>query len=206
MDKRKLRVGRLLPVFLVLVVWPATAQAHTQVEGAGPILNGLLHPLGTPSHLLILLGLGLLAGQQSPLNLKTPMLAFIPLSAAALLLTLTGAITSVYLPVLICIALCAGILVALEAPVPRLAFIALFAAAALAIGLDSAVETGTIDAKLKRLFGTWLSLSLVVFNIAYYVSFWTKQKWQKVGIRVVGSWLIAISFLVLAFFLKSLKR
>jgi urease accessory protein len=202
MDKRKLRAGRLLPGLLVLFAGPATAQAHTQVESAGPVLNGLLHPLGTPSHLLILLGLGLLAGQKSPLNLKTPMLAFLPLSAAALLLTLTGAIISVYPPVPICLALCAGALVALEVTLPRLGFIALFAAAALVLGFDSAVETGTIDAVLKRLFGTWLSLSLVVFNIAYYVSFWTKQKWQKIGIRIVGSWLIAISFLVLAFLLK----
>jgi hydrogenase/urease accessory protein HupE len=205
MDKRKLRAGRLLLGILVLFVLPATAQAHTQVEGVPDILNGLLHPLGTPSHLLILLGLGLLAGQQQPPNLKTPILVFVPLSAGALLSTLTGTITSVYPPVLICLALCAGTLVALEAPLPRLACIALFAAAALVLGFDSAVETGTPDAVLKRLFGTWLSLSLVVFNLAYYVSLWAKKKWQKVGIRVVGSWLIAISFLVLAFSLRGGK-
>lgn len=202
MDQSKLRVGRLLPVLLVLFAGPATALAHTQVEGVPDVLNGLLHPLGTPSHLLILLGLGLLAGQQSPLNLKTPLLAFLPLSAAALLLTITGAITSVYPPVLIGLALCAGALVALEAPLPRLACMALFAAAALALGFDSAVETGSRAAVLQRLFGTWLSLSLVVFNLAYYVSLWAKAKWQKVGIRVLGSWLIAISFLVLAFSLR----
>ena len=202
MDKPKLGLRRWLPIFLVLVAVPATAHAHTQVEGVGDVLNGLLHPLTTPSHLLILLGLGLLAGQQSPPNLKTPMLAFLPLAAAALLLTTTGAITTVYQPVLIGIALCTGILVALEAPLSRLACMALFGAAAVAIGLDSAVETGSTVAVLKRLFGTWISLGLVVFNLAYYVSLWTKQKWQKVGIRVTGSWLIAISFLVLAFSLR----
>jgi urease accessory protein len=202
MNRRKLRVGRLLPVFLLLVALPATAHAHTTIQGAGDVLNGILHPLATPSHMLILLGLGLLAGQQSPPNLKTPMLTFLPVSAVALLLTMTGAITAVYPPVLIAIALCAGILVALEAPLPRLACIALFAAAAIAIGLDSAVETGSTVAVLKRLFGTWVSLALIIFNLAYYVSLWTKQKWQRIGIRVVGSWLIAIAFLVLAFSLK----
>jgi urease accessory protein len=202
MNKPKLGPRRWLPIFLVLVAVPATAHAHTQVEGVGDVLNGLLHPLTTPSHLLILLGLGLLAGQQSPPNLKTPMLAFLPLAAAALLLTTTGAITTVYQPVLIGIALCTGVLVALEAPLSRLACMALFGAAAVAIGLDSAVETGSTVAVLKRLFGTWVSLGLVVFNLAYYVSLWTKQKWQKVGIQVTGSWLIAISFLVLAFSLR----
>jgi len=202
MGKPKFLRSRRLPVWLVLFAVPATAHAHTQVEGVGDVLNGLLHPLGTPAHLLILLGLGLLAGQQSPPNLKTPMLAFLPLAAGALLLTATGIITSVYQPILIGMALCVGTLVALEAPLPRLACMALFGAAALALGLDSGVETRSTVTVLKRLFGTWVSLGLVVFNLAYYVSLWAKQKWQKVGIRVCGSWLIAISFLVLAFALR----
>jgi urease accessory protein len=202
MDQHKSRVGRLLPILLVLFAMPAAAHAHTSIQGAGDVLNGMLHPLTTPAHVLLLLALGLLAGQQSPLNLKTPMVTFLPVSAFALLLTTTHVITGVYPPVLIAIALCAGILVALEARLPRLALIALFAAAAVAIGLDSAVETGSTAAVLKRLFGTWISLGLIVFNLAYYVSLWAKQKWQKIGVRVVGSWLIAITFLVLAFSLK----
>ena len=202
MDHRKLRASRLLLIVLVLFALPAAAHAHTQIEGAGDVLNGLLHPLSTPAHVLVLLGLGLLAAQQSPPNLKTPMITFLPVSAIALLLTTTGVVTGVYPPVLSCIALIAGVLVALEARLPRLACIVLFAAAAVAIGFDSAVESGSTVAVLKRLFGTWVSLSLVIFNLAYYVSLWAKQKWQKIGVRVVGSWLIAISFLVLAFSLK----
>ena len=202
MGVRNLRLGRLLSALVLFFAVPATAHAHTQVEGVGDVLNGLLHPLTTPSHLLILLGLGLLAGQRAPLNLKTPMMTFLPLAAIALLLTMTGAVKTVYPPVLIAIALIAGILVAMEARPPRLAYIALFAAAAVAIGLDSAVESGDTVAMLKRLFGTWVSLGLMVFNLAYYVSLLAKQKWQKIGVRVVGSWLIAISFLVLAFLLR----
>ena len=49
---------------------------------------------------------------------------------------------------------------------------------------------------------TWVTLNLVVFNLAFYVSAMTKKKWTKVGIRVLGSWLIAISLLVLAFYFK----
>jgi urease accessory protein len=210
MDQRKLSAGGGLLGFLALIAWPATAQAHTQVEGVPDILNGLLHPLGTPPHLLILVGLGLLAGQRQPPNLKKPLLVFVPLSAVALLLTITGATTSSIDPKVLacltsCVALCAGTLVALEAPPPPLGYMALFAAAALILGFDSGVETGSIATKLQRLLGTWLSLSLVTFNLAYYVSHWTKQKWQKIGIRVGGSWLIAISFLVLAFSLRGGK-
>ena len=202
MDKPELCRSRLTVVLAVLVFLPASAHAHTAIKGLGEVINGLIHPVLTPSHVLILLGLGLLAGQQVPRNLKTPMLVFLPLSAAALLLTMTGLVTTVYPPILICIALAAGAVVALEASLPRLVSMALFAAAAIAIGFDSAVETGSAVAQLKTLLGTWISLGLLVFDIAFYVSFLTKPKWQKIGVRVVGSWLIAISLLVLAFSLR----
>lgn len=127
------------------------------------------------------------------------MLVFAPLSAVALLLTLTGFITGVYQPILICIALCAATLVALEKPLSPWAASLMFAAAALAIGLDSGVENGTIKVVLKTLLGTWICLLVVILVLAYYVSLCAEKKWLKVGIRVVGSWIIAISLLVLAF-------
>ena len=161
-----------------------------------------MHPLTTPTHLLVLLGLGLLAGQHSPLNLKVPLAAFIPVSALALLFTTTGVLKNIYPPILICIALVAGALVALEKPLPAIASSAIFAAAALALGLDSAVENGSAITIAKTLLGTWLGLILAVTDIAYYLSFFTRQKWQQVGIRVAGSWITAASFMILAFALR----
>ena len=78
----------------------------------------------------------------------------------------------------------------------------LFAAGAIAIGLDSGPETGSIAIVLKTLFGTWLIIVFIVFDIAYYASFAARKKWSKVGLRIIGSWIIAISLLVLAFALK----
>jgi len=43
---------------------------------------------------------------------------------------------------------------------------------------------------------------LALIDIAYYLSFFTRQKWQQVGIRVAGSWITAASFMILAFALR----
>jgi urease accessory protein len=201
-----IRANRLLPVLALFVfTFPVEAQAHAPVKGMGDLFNGLLHPLTTPAHLLIVLGLGLWIGQRTPLNLKTPMLVFAPLSAAALLGTMTGAVTTVHPSFLLALALVAGALVALDKPLPTLWAGALFALAALGLGFDSGVDSTTTATVLKTLLGTWISLLLLVVDIAIYISLCTKKPWQKIGVRVVGSWIVAISLLVLAFALKKGK-
>jgi urease accessory protein len=200
--KRSSSLHRLLLVGLGLLLLPVTASAHSMVSGTGYFAGGMLHLLTTPTHLLVLLSLSLLAGQHSPLDLKTPLSAFIPVSALALLLSTTGVVKTVYPAVLIAVALAAGILVALEKPLPAMAYRMLFAVAALAIGLDSGVETGTWGAIAKTLLGTWTALIFVVGDVAYYISLVGKKQWQKVGLRVAGSWITAASLMILAFALR----
>lgn len=192
----------LLAAGFILFGLPDAAHAHTAVKGLGDFGNGLIHPLITPSHVLVILGLGLWLGQHPPLNLKTPMKVFAPLSAAALLLTATGWITTIYQPALIALAMCAGTLVALERPLPPTAGRALLGIAAIALGLDSAIESDSTASVVKALLGTWISLVFLVCDLAFYVSLCTQKRWLKVGIRVLGSWIIAISLLVLAFAFK----
>ncbi len=180
----------------------STAQAHLTVEGVGEVANGALHPLMTPAHALVILSLGLLLGQQVPLKLKLPIRIFAPVSAAALLFTLSGRVNGFYQPVLIGIALTAAILVALEIRIPSWVGAVLCAAAALGIGLDSAVGTGTTVSVLKTLAGTWLGLNAAVFYLAVCASNAEDRKWARVGLRVLGSWIIAIALMVLAFSLR----
>jgi hypothetical protein len=156
----------------------------------------------TPAHALVILSLGLLIGQQIPLNLKTPLWIFAPVSAAALLLTLGGWVGEVYQPVLIGISLIAAALVGLEIKIPAWVGGLLCVAAACAIGLDSAVESGSTPSVLKTLAGTWLGLNAAVFYIAVCASNAEGRKWARVGIRVLGSWIIAIALMVLAFSLR----
>ena len=182
---------------------PIPAQAHTPIQGMGEIASGLLHPLLTPPHLLLLLALGFLLGQQRPLRLARPVAAFAVGAALGILLTTTGAITGVLTPVLMLLALPVGGLVALARPLPGAVGLVLCAAAALTLGLDSGVEPGTAAIPAaKTLAATWVSLLLCVVNVAFYVSMLPPLRWVQTGVRIVGSWIVAIALLMLAFALR----
>lgn len=72
-----------------------------------------------------------------------------------------------------------------------------------AIGLDSGVEPGpTTLAVLKFLSGTCVGFAIVVLDLAFYVSMGQNKKWVRIGTRVLGSWIIAISVLMIAFYFK----
>jgi len=172
------------------------------VEGAGQLGNGALHPLMTPTHVMILLALGLLLGQQVPLDLGKRIRVFAPLSAAALLFTASGMIKEIHPPVLTGFALCVAILVAFAKKLPRFIPEALCALAAIGIGFDSAVETGTLGEVLKTLTGTWLTVNALVLYIAICASNGADKQWARAGIRVLGSWIVAIAFMVLALELR----
>jgi hydrogenase/urease accessory protein HupE len=173
------------------------------MKGASDFMAGVLHPVTTPAHVLILLGLGLALGQHVPLKLRMPLLVFAPVAALALALTPCFTFT-VPQPVLIGIALIAGAVVALGKQLPTFARGALFAAAALAMGLDSGVETGGVGVVVRTLLGTFAGLVIGLISIAFYASLAAEQKrkWLHIGLRVMGSWIVAISLLMLAFALR----
>ncbi len=188
----------VLPPFL-----PTGVQAHTTFQGLGEFGSGFLHPLTTPPHLLVILGLGLLLGQQVPLRLARPVAAYGGLAAVGLLATASGYHAGVPQAILVMIGLCAGMLVVVAAPLPAFVRPVLGGVAALALGLDSGVDPGTPGvAAAKTLFATGVSLVLWVVNVAFYVSLLPPRQWVQTGVRVAGSWIVAIGFLMLAFALK----
>ena len=193
----------LLATMGVFLLPPRPAGAHTAVPGMGEFASGFLHPLLTPPHVLALMAFGLLLGQREPLRLKAPAAVFAGFAAAGLLLSLAGVAAGVYPPVLIALGLCAGGFVVLARPWPPWLLMAVGAAVALAVGLDSGADVGTpAAAAAKILFATWVSLLLFVVNAAFYVSLLPKVQWVQTGIRVAGSWIVAIALLMLAFALR----
>ena len=194
--------GRLPKLLLVFAV-SANAHAHTAMEGSNHFTGGILHPLMTPAHMLILLALGVALGQHVPLRVAVLLRVFAPFAAIALALTATGGIP-LHPAALAIIALVAGAVVAIGRPLAPLAHGALFAAGAVAIGLDSGVETGGAATVITTLLGTWISLLLFLYAIAYYASLAAerKRKWLDIALRVAGSWIAAISLLMLAFALR----
>jgi urease accessory protein len=197
---RGTKPGMMISLALVLTT---AADAHLAVDGLGEIGNGMLHPLITPAHALILLGLGLLLGQPVPLDLKSRMKFLAGLSAVALMLAGAGVFPNgVQPPLLVAIALVIGALVALERKPHRHATLALIALAAFGIGLDSGTEPAPLFKVTKTLLGTWICVNVVVAYVAICASHGAEKPWVKVGVRVLGSWILAISLLVLAFSLR----
>lgn len=172
--------------------------------GMNAFSSGLLHPWMTPAHVLILLALGLWLGQHVPLRLGLACKVFAPVAAIALAFSATKGIPAAPPFVLAAIALLVAAAVALEAQIPTAVRVVLLAAAAIGIGLDSGPETIQPFDTFSTLAGTWVSLGLGLVNIAYYVSLAAalQKKWISIGIRVLGSWIFAISLLMLAFALR----
>ncbi len=191
----------VFPVLFSLAL-VSNAHAHVMVEGAGDIGNGALHPWLTASHILILVALALLLGQREPFDLKIPIRVFTPLSAIALAVAGICKIEGVYQPMMIAVALCLAVLVGLAVKLPRIALALLCAAAAIGIGLDSGVENSSAFTIAKVLIGTWFSVNMAVIYLAICASNCAGKPWAKVGIRIIGSWIIAISLMILAFFLR----
>jgi hydrogenase/urease accessory protein HupE len=184
------------------VAFPATAHAHSPIKGLGDFYSGLLHPLTTPSHVLIIVAIGLLAGRRRPFHLKAPMAVFITFSGAALLVATVGGFQGIHPTVMVGIALCAGLLLALDKNPSIAPFCALVAVAAVAMGLDSAVESQSVNAVVNTLLGNWISMVVLVCDVAIYVSLGGEAKWLKIALRIAGSWIVAISLLVLAFSIR----
>ena len=190
---------RIAAAALALLV-QTSAQAHGASAGMAGFGCGLIHPLITPTHLLLLLALGLWLGQQRPLALRLPALVFVPGAAVGLLATTRLALPPGWQVVLLCLALAAALLLVTSARLPGWAALPLFAGAGLALGLDSGVDSADSTTALTiTLLATWIGLNLCLVNFAYYTSLLPQRKWIQTGVRVAGSWLAAICLLGLAF-------
>lgn len=189
---------------LLVVFWVPDAHAHLPLPGANEILGGVLHPFVTPAHLLVLLGLGLLLGQRLKRYFNSLPMAFAPAAAIALALTPLHWIATVPVPVFVGLALVIGSLVALDRDLPLAAIVVLVVTAAVAIGLDSGLDPGSAGSTAKTLIGTWIGLFVGLANLAYYSSLAAEsgRKWLSIALRVAGSWIVAISLLMLAFSLR----
>jgi urease accessory protein len=198
------RIGWRLPVLIASIFLAPSAHAHSTMPGAGDVLNGTLHPFFVPAHMLLLIGLGLLIGQRSDRYLRLVFAVFVPAAAITLALTTRHWIASVPLPVLNTLALAAGAFVALDRDLPKPICGVFLLAAALAVGFDSGLEPDFPGGVGKILFGTWLGTCIGLLTISGYVSMAveTKKKWISIAVRVAGSWILAISLLMLAFALR----
>jgi urease accessory protein len=157
--------------------------------------SGLLNPLTIPAHLLALLALGLLIGQQRAM--LPPSLGFATAMAAGLTAIALAIGETAALDVLLAATALAGVLVALAKLLPTFLSTALAAVTGIALGLDSPPEAISLAAANAMLIGTGLGACLALALVAAAAHCLTRW-WQRIGTRIVGSWLAASAILVLA--------
>lgn len=189
--------GQLLPLTLAAV--PLPSLAHGPVAGIGAFYGGLLHPLMVPAHLLALVMLGLLLGQSGLGAMRRGYAGFLPGLALGLGLAVFDWYWSLELPLpLLMLSGSAGLVVALQWRLPVTVLYTLAGAAAgLMIGIDSGPDGGTRGQRLGALLGTGLgafACLLLVGDLAERA----RRQWQRVLLRILGSWGAAAALLVLA--------
>lgn len=188
------RLQRAWPALLLLA--PCSALAHSPIKELGSFLNGILHPLLVPSHLLLLLALGLLIGRHDPARHQAAVLAF-------LLATVAGLAASQLAPVMVVpavllgMSMLLGLLLVTELAVsPILIGLAAAATGAL-LGMDSDPEVYSGKALTGALFGSGIGIYLLMLYPMGLADSLRHKHWQRIGIRVAGSWITASAVLVL---------
>ncbi len=184
-------------VFWALLAIPQLGLAHSPIEGIDSFYSGLLHPVFVPAHLLLVIALGLYIGQRGVKDNQSAVLAFLVAVAIGLIAAWFSVGTNIEVLILSSAAFIGILIVASFAVNPYLC--ALIAAlAGLLLGADSAQETLSGQDKFVTLFGSGLGLYLLLLYPMAAADVFHKKSWQRIGVRVFGSWIAASSLLVLA--------
>jgi hydrogenase/urease accessory protein HupE len=180
----------------VMLVWPATAQAHLASTGLGPFYDGLTHLVLSADDLLGVLAIALLSGLGGTRPGRQTL--FI-LSTAWLFGGLFGLQVDgqVSLPVVNTLSfLVVSLLVAMDRRLPLVIVCGL----ALGLGLLHGFLNGTGLAQagggILALFGITTAVFVMVALIAALVIS-LRAAWARIAVRVIGSWISAVGLLML---------
>lgn len=171
--------------------------AHLMQTGFGGFYDGIAHLFITPTDLLLVVGLGLLAGQQGPAGGRR-LLALLPSTwwiggAMGQILAFDWSLAwlSTILVTLV------GVLVATALRLPSMVFAVGVSLSGLLFGLVNGFtmpsQTGGVSLDL---FGVVAAIAVVAVLISAQVAATRRSKLQ-IAVRVVGSWIAAAGLLAL---------
>ncbi|MFO1039429.1 MAG: HupE/UreJ family protein [Geminicoccaceae bacterium] len=197
--RTKASAGWLLAALLLSSL---PAEAHAPIKGIGDFYAGMLHPLTDLVQLLPLLGLGLLAGEQPG---EGRLLAAVLCAAAALLalLSLPKPGPAQVTVLLTACTILAGAATAAVWPRTLVAVLLLAVATGLGLGWTQQADIEGIGRPNLFLGGAALAALLLVLYVTLIVQR-LPAGWPRIGVRVAGSWLVAIAAMVLALWFRSL--
>jgi urease accessory protein len=149
-----------------------------------------------PTHLLAVAALGLMIGLGGRLSIAHAALFAVGFVAGCFVIA--TAIRETPAPVLLlgCAALCGGLVLAAWRP-PLVLTAMLTVGVGVLIALNSPPQALTIRAAMIEQFGSAVAALLTLAVIILIVTKAT-QPWQRIGVRVIGSWIAASAILVLA--------
>lgn len=185
------------PALLLALAWAGHAQAHSVGARFGDFYGGLLHPTTSLDLAPPLLALGLLAGQNGKAAARRMLLV---LPAALILGTGLGGMlpAPAWLATVIASSfLLLGLLLALDRPLPQALLLAIGAGLGLCGGVaNGSGMAGGSDPVLFLLGSALAGLAAILLPSAVVVSL--AAGWQRILVRVVGSWLAAVGAMILA--------
>ena len=186
---------------LIVAVSPSSAAAHGAIPGIEGFYKGLLHPLGTASQILAILGLGVLVGQGGKQTVQFGVAAFAAACLVGIVLRQIGLAHPATDLALLAVAIGAAGLAALYPMVPRAVPMMLAALGGTMIGLASTPVSGPTGAAIVVLPGSLLGACLGMFYIGggvYWLNEEPRKPWRAIGIRIGAAWIATIATLLLA--------
>jgi urease accessory protein len=195
------RLPFLITAILLFILEPGTAQAHLVNTQFGDFYAGMLHPVTALEHLLPMLALGLLAGQQGTAKARIVLFVFpVGLAIGAVLSLVNPTYTSLtYINFISFLIL--GALVAADWQIPKSVIFIL----ATLFGITHGYVNGTALSKgmSAHLFlPGFIMTGLIIVSLSPAMVLSLKAGWSRIAVRVAGSWITAIGMMMLAFLWK----
>ena len=180
---------------------PGLADAHVSSGGIVDSYSGLLHPFTEPLHIMTIVGLGLMLSQQGRSIPPVGWFSYCAAALAGLVVSSTGFVWPAG-SILIVLAFVLGVMVAGKPFLPRQFCVAAAILAGFVLGTDSISPIAETGKLLVTIFSTTTGLAIALLIVIGWGDYFTRD-WQKIGIRVLGSWVAASALLVFALQFKT---
>jgi urease accessory protein len=188
-------------IFCLLLFSPELLWAHTPIKNVASFYNGFLHPFLVPAHLLTVLALGFLFGQQGANAMQSAILTFLGATISGLVLMGGFGVVLDIEALLLLLSVVLGLLVAFARDFPPVVYWILAAVAGLMLGLDSVQDAYSGKQKLSALAGSGVGIYLGLLYATVFAQLFQKWHWQQIAIRILGSWIAASALLTLTLIL-----
>ena len=168
--------------------------------------QGFLHPLLTPSHLILLISLGVIIGQQ---GIKLSYFIAISVSLAIGLFFKASLVIDVNIElILLGLALIISLLVVIKLRLPSLLTVLLIILGCFVVAYDSdpIVIPGVGENSINNWLLGALTSMLGVLALISLISLFLMRFWEGVILRIMGSWIATSAIFILTLSLTTLTK